>query len=155
MGQNKDLFCYRKNKSFRQCAWGPRQLVLKPGFRPKGRALGILEKSEKFNSLRPILFELCKKNYLNRWYSIFLLDKTSKLRQFYFLYHCFMMLQHTLYVQHVLYVMYVQYTLVGWCYCTVVLYTTTQGLVCTWVGLWRFNSILLQVRYSICSRYKE
>ena len=42
VGQNKDLFCYRKNKSFRQCAWGLRQLVLKPGFRPKGGgALGM------------------------------------------------------------------------------------------------------------------
>ena len=38
-----------------------RQLVLKPGFRSKGRALGMQEKSENFNSLRPILFELCKK----------------------------------------------------------------------------------------------
>ena len=57
VGQNKDLVCYR------QCAWGLRQLVLKSGFRPKGRALGIWEKSENFNSLRPILFELCKKNY--------------------------------------------------------------------------------------------
>ena len=28
---------------------------------PKGRAMGIQEKSENFNSLRPILFELCKK----------------------------------------------------------------------------------------------
>ena len=40
VGQNKDLVCYRKRQSFRQCAWGLRQLVLKPGFRPKGRALG-------------------------------------------------------------------------------------------------------------------
>ena len=56
MGQNKDLVCYRKKQSFRQ-------LVLKLGFRPKGRALGMQEKSENFNSLRPILFELCKKNY--------------------------------------------------------------------------------------------
>ena len=39
--QNKDIVCYRKNQSFRQCAWGLRQLVLKPGFRPKGRALGM------------------------------------------------------------------------------------------------------------------
>jgi len=61
VGQNKDLVCYRKKQSFRQCAWGLRQLVLKPGFRPKGRALGIYEKSENFNSLRPIHFELCKK----------------------------------------------------------------------------------------------
>ena len=61
VGQNKDLVCYRKKQSFRQCAWGLRQLVLKPGFRPKGRALGMLEKSENFNSLRPILFKLCKK----------------------------------------------------------------------------------------------
>ena len=35
--------------------------MLKPGFRPKGRALGMWEKSENFNSLRPILFELRKK----------------------------------------------------------------------------------------------
>ena len=61
VGQNKDLVCYMKKQSFRQCAWGLRQLVLKPGFRPKGRALGILEKSANFNSLRPIIFELCKK----------------------------------------------------------------------------------------------
>ena len=41
VGQNKDLVCYRKKQSFRQCGWGLRQLVLKPGFRPKGRALGM------------------------------------------------------------------------------------------------------------------
>ena len=41
VGQNKDLVCYRKKQSFRQCAWELRQLVLKPGFRPKGRALGM------------------------------------------------------------------------------------------------------------------
>ena len=41
VGQNKDLVCHRQNQSFRQCAWGVRQLVLKPGFRPKERALGI------------------------------------------------------------------------------------------------------------------
>ena len=41
VGQNKDLVCCRQKQSFRQCAWGLRQLVLKPGFRPKGRALGI------------------------------------------------------------------------------------------------------------------
>jgi len=40
VGQNKDLVCYRK-----------KQLVLKPGFRPNGRALGMQEKSENFNSL--------------------------------------------------------------------------------------------------------
>ena len=39
--QNKDLDCYRQKQSFRQCAWGLRQLVLKPSFRPKGRALGM------------------------------------------------------------------------------------------------------------------
>ena len=39
VGQNKDLVCYRKKRSFRQCAWGLRQSVLKSGFRPKGRAL--------------------------------------------------------------------------------------------------------------------
>ena len=41
MGQSKDLVWYRKKQSFRQCAWGLRQLVVKPGFRPKGRALGM------------------------------------------------------------------------------------------------------------------
>ena len=41
VGQNKDLVCHRQKQSFRQCAWGLRQLVLKPGFRPKGRALGM------------------------------------------------------------------------------------------------------------------
>ena len=61
VGQNKDLVCYRQKQSFRQCACGLRQLVLKPGFRPKERALSMLEKSENFNSLRPILFELWKK----------------------------------------------------------------------------------------------
>ena len=39
--QNNDLVCYRQNQSFRQCASGLRQLVLKPGFRPRGRALGM------------------------------------------------------------------------------------------------------------------
>ena len=32
-------------------------IKLKPGFRSKGRALGIKKKSEDFNSLRPILFD--------------------------------------------------------------------------------------------------
>jgi len=41
VGQNKDLVCYTQKLSFRQCACGLRQLVLKPGFRPKGRALGM------------------------------------------------------------------------------------------------------------------
>ena len=41
VGQNKDLVCYMKKQSFRQCARELRQLVLKPGFRPKGRALGM------------------------------------------------------------------------------------------------------------------
>ena len=50
VGQNKDL-----GKSSHSGS------LLKPGFRPKGRALGMQEKSENFNSLRPILFELCKK----------------------------------------------------------------------------------------------
>ena len=34
VGENKALVCYRKNQSFRQ-------LELKPGFRPKGRAVGM------------------------------------------------------------------------------------------------------------------
>ena len=50
VGQNKDLVCYRKKQSFRQCAWGLRQLVLKPGFRPKWRALRVLRKSQKIST---------------------------------------------------------------------------------------------------------
>ena len=41
VGQNKALVCYRKKQSFRQCTWGLRQLVLKPGLRRKRRALGM------------------------------------------------------------------------------------------------------------------
>ena len=41
VGQNNDLVCNRKKQSFRQCAWGLRQLVLKPGFRSTGRALSM------------------------------------------------------------------------------------------------------------------
>jgi len=63
VGQNKDLVCYRKKSHSGSVPAGLRQLVLKPSFKPKGRALGMYEKSENFNSLRPILFELCKKNY--------------------------------------------------------------------------------------------
>ena len=47
VGQNKDLVCDRKKQSFRQCAWGLRQLVLKPGFRPKG-GIGYVGKVSKF-----------------------------------------------------------------------------------------------------------
>ena len=49
VGQNKDLVCYRKKQSFRQCSWRLRQLVLKPGFRPKGRAL-CSKKSQKIST---------------------------------------------------------------------------------------------------------
>ena len=62
VGQNKDLVCYRQNQSFRQCAWELRQLVLKPGFRPKKRALGMWEKSEKSASDQYFL-SYVKKNY--------------------------------------------------------------------------------------------
>ena len=41
VGHNKYLVCYKEKQSFRQCAWGLRQLVLKPSFRPKGRVLGL------------------------------------------------------------------------------------------------------------------
>ena len=73
MDQNKDLVCYRQKQSFRQ-------LVLKPGFRPKGRALGMKEKSENFNSLRAILFDFCKKNYKSSQNKLnnFLLNKTYR-----------------------------------------------------------------------------
>ena len=48
VGQNKDLVCYRKKQTFRQCAWGLRQSVLKPGFRPKGEGFGYVGKVSKF-----------------------------------------------------------------------------------------------------------
>ena len=62
VGQNNDLVCYRKNWSFRQCALGLRQNKSSVLY-PKGGAKGILEESDNFNSLRPILFELYKKKY--------------------------------------------------------------------------------------------
>ena len=85
VGQNKDLVCYRKKQSFRQCAWGLRQLVLKPGFRPNGRALGMREKSENFNSLSYVkkttgnrvnsdLQKSIDRNY-NKWNWIFFYEK--------------------------------------------------------------------------------
>ena len=49
MGQNKDLVCYRKKQSFRQCAWGLRQLVLKLGLGLKG-GLGVCKKSQKIST---------------------------------------------------------------------------------------------------------
>ena len=49
VGQNKDLVSYRKKQSFRQCAWGLRQLVLKPGFRPLGE-LWVWRKSQKIST---------------------------------------------------------------------------------------------------------
>ena len=48
VGQNKDLVCYRKKQSFRQCSWGLRQLVFKPGFRPKREGFGYEIKVRKF-----------------------------------------------------------------------------------------------------------
>ena len=53
MGQNTDLVCYSKKQSFRHGQY-------KSPVMPKVRALGNQEKSENFNSLKPILFELCK-----------------------------------------------------------------------------------------------
>jgi len=42
VGQNKDLVCTRKSShSSGSVPEGLRQLVLKPGFRPKRRALGM------------------------------------------------------------------------------------------------------------------
>ena len=59
---SKQRFSLLQAKAVIQAVWlSTQQLVLKPSFRPKGRALGMIEKSENFNSLRPILFELCKK----------------------------------------------------------------------------------------------
>jgi len=40
-GSKQRFSLLQEKQSFRQCAWGLRQLVLKPGFRPKGRALGM------------------------------------------------------------------------------------------------------------------
>ena len=64
VGQNKDLVCYRKKHSFRQCASGLRQFVLKPGFRPKGGGLWVCRKSQKISTASyQCFFNLCKKNY--------------------------------------------------------------------------------------------
>ena len=49
VGQNKDVVCYRKKQSFRQCAWGLMHLVLKPDFRPKG-GLWVCRKSQKIST---------------------------------------------------------------------------------------------------------
>ena len=49
VGQNKDLVCYRQKKSFRQCALGLRQLVLKPGLCLKG-GLWVCKKSQKIST---------------------------------------------------------------------------------------------------------
>ena len=46
VGQNKDLFCYRKSSHSGSV---PENSVLKPDFRPKGRALGI-RKSQKIST---------------------------------------------------------------------------------------------------------
>ena len=40
-GSKQGFSLFQEKQSFRQCACGLRQLVLKPGFRPKGRALGM------------------------------------------------------------------------------------------------------------------
>ena len=49
VGQNKDLVCYRKKQSFKQCAWGLRQLVLKPGLGLKG-GLWVCRKRQKIST---------------------------------------------------------------------------------------------------------
>ena len=52
VGQNKDLVCYRKKQSFMKCAWGLRQLVLKPGLiRPNLKGgLWVCRKSQKMST---------------------------------------------------------------------------------------------------------
>ena len=63
VGQNKDLVCYRKKLSLRKCAWGPRQLVLKPGFKLKG-GLWVCRKSQKISTASDQYFlSYVKKNY--------------------------------------------------------------------------------------------
>ena len=47
--QNKGLVCYRKKQSFRQCAWGLRQLVLNPVLGLK-RGLWVCRKSQKIST---------------------------------------------------------------------------------------------------------
>ena len=61
VGQYKDLVCYSKKQSFRQCAWGFRQLVLKAGFRPKG-GLWVCRKSQKISTASDQYFSYVK-NY--------------------------------------------------------------------------------------------
>ena len=63
VGQNKDLVCYRKKLSLRKCAWGPRQLVLKPGFKLKG-GLWVCRKSQKISTASDQYFlSYLKKNF--------------------------------------------------------------------------------------------
>ena len=50
----KDLVCYRKKHSFRQCAWGLRQLVLKPG-------CGYVRKVRKFQQPQTNTFWVMQK----------------------------------------------------------------------------------------------
>ena len=72
LGQNKDLVCYRQKQSFRQCAWGLWQLVLKPVLGLKG-GLWVCKKSQKisiasdqyFLSYVNVLFLVCEINFNN------------------------------------------------------------------------------------------
>ena len=49
VGQNKDLVCDRQKQSFRQCAWGLRQVVLKPVLGLNG-GLWVCKKSQKIST---------------------------------------------------------------------------------------------------------
>ena len=50
VGQNKDLVCYTQKQSFRQCAWGLRQLGLKPSFLGLKGGLWVCKKSQKIST---------------------------------------------------------------------------------------------------------
>ena len=47
-GSKQRFSLLQEKQSFRQCAWGHRQLILKPGFRPKGEGFGYVGKVSKF-----------------------------------------------------------------------------------------------------------
>ena len=54
---------FQKSKNYQNLTTesGLKQRFTKPDFWPHGRAIGIYEKSENFNSLWQTLFELCRK----------------------------------------------------------------------------------------------
>ena len=64
MDQNKDLVCYKKSSHSDIVPENSESFYKSPVLNPK-EGLWVYRKTENVNSLRPTLFELCKKNC--RW----------------------------------------------------------------------------------------